>query len=122
MPPPKILLTRRWPNAAEIYLRERFDVQLNADDRPLTADSLQEAMRSFDALCPTVSDRIGPNILAIPGRRVRILATFGAGSDHIDLAAATSAGIVVCNTPDVVTDATAEIALLLMLMASRRAG
>jgi lactate dehydrogenase-like 2-hydroxyacid dehydrogenase len=119
---PSILLTRRWPAAVEAYLRDRFDLHLNEGDAPLTADALKEAMLSFDALCPTVSDRIGADILAVPGRRARILANFGAGTDHIDLAAAAAAGLVVCNTPDAVTDATAEIALLLMLMASRRAG
>jgi lactate dehydrogenase-like 2-hydroxyacid dehydrogenase len=79
-------------------------------------------MRDYDAVIPTITDRIDASLLEIDGRRARILANFGAGLDHIDLAAARRHGIVVTNTPDALTEATAELAILLMLMAARRAG
>lgn len=119
---PRILLTRRWPDVVEQQLRHHFDVTIYPDDRPMSRAALAQAMRDFDALCPTVSDRIDAEVLAGPGLRVRILANYGVGFDHIDLDAARTAGIVVTNTPGVLTEATAEIAMLLMLMASRRAG
>jgi lactate dehydrogenase-like 2-hydroxyacid dehydrogenase len=122
MTKPSILLTRRWPRAVEAHLAEQYDVRCNVDDRPLDHASLIDAMRQFDALCPTVTDRIDAEILNVPGRRVRLVANYGAGYEHVDLAAARAAGIVVTNTPDVLTDATADLALLLMLMVSRRAG
>jgi lactate dehydrogenase-like 2-hydroxyacid dehydrogenase len=120
--PPRILLTRRWPDPVEAYLRQHYEVTVDPSDRPLSAAELTEAMWEFDAICPTVTDRIGATILAVPHPRVRILGNYGAGIDHIDLTAATAAGIIVTNTPDVLTDAMADLAILLMLMASRRAG
>ena len=119
---PKILISRRWPAAVEDRLRARYEVTLNDGDAPLTPEQFKAAMREYDALCPTVSDRITADILALPNPRVRIIGNYGAGFEHIDLEAAKSAGIVVTNTPDVLTDATADLALLLMLMATRRAG
>lgn len=119
---PKILISRRWPQTVEARLAARYDVTLNETDAPLTLDQLRAAMTDYDALCPTVSDRIPAEVLSAPDARVRILANYGAGYEHIDLEAAKAVGIAVTNTPDVLTDATAELALLLMLMASRRAG
>ncbi len=119
---PKILLTRRWPDAVEARLAERYDVTANPRDVPMDAAALVAAMREHDALCPTVTDRITRDILHAEGRRVRIVANYGAGFEHIDLDAAREAGIVVTNTPDVLTDATADIAMTLILMATRRAG
>jgi lactate dehydrogenase-like 2-hydroxyacid dehydrogenase len=101
-------------------MAERFDVQFNTEDRPLGREAFVAAMRDFDVICPTVTDRLDAEILSIPRPRVRLLANYGAGLDHIDLEASRAAGIVVTNTPDVLTDATAELALLLMLTASRR--
>ncbi|MEI9927382.1 MAG: D-glycerate dehydrogenase [Sphingomonas sp.] len=118
----RLLLTRQWPTPAIDRLRQRYAVTVDAADRPLARDALVEAMRAFDAICPTVTDRIDAGILSAGDARVRLLANYGAGTDHIDLAAARVAGIVVTNTPDVLTEATAEIAILLMLMAGRRAG
>lgn len=118
----RILLTRRWPEAVEAELRDRHELVVDADDRKLTPDALRAAMRQFDVLCPTVSDRIDASIIQVPGATVRLIANYGAGVDHIDLDAARAAGIPVTNTPGVLTDSTAELALLLMLMASRRAG
>jgi lactate dehydrogenase-like 2-hydroxyacid dehydrogenase len=117
-----LLLTRRWPEVVEADLCSRYTVTLNADDRRLTSEELVAAMRSYDVLCPTVSDRIDAAVIATPSASVRLIANYGAGVDHIDLAAARAAGILVSNTPDVLTDSTAELAVLLMLMVSRRAG
>jgi lactate dehydrogenase-like 2-hydroxyacid dehydrogenase len=116
-----VLVTRRWPDEVEAELRRRCDVSLNIEDRKLTASELAEAMRGFDIICPTVGDRIDAAVLSVADRRVRLIANYGAGVDHIDLAAARAAGLPVSNTPDVLTEATAELAILLMLMASRRA-
>lgn len=119
---PRILISRRWPQAVEARLSARYDVTLNGTDAPLTLDQLRAAMTEYDALCPTVSDKVPAEVLSAPGARVRIIANYGAGYEHIDLDAARGTGLVVTNTPDVLTDATAELALLLMLMAARRAG
>lgn len=119
---PKILISRRWPQAVQDRLAARYDVTLNATDTPMTIDQLTAAMAEYDALCPTVSDKIPAQVLSAPGARVKIIANYGAGFEHIDLEAAKAAGLVVTNTPDVLTDSTAELALLLMLMTSRRAG
>lgn len=119
---PLILLTRLWPDAAMQRMAELGNVTVDAQDRPLSRRALMEAMQRFDILCPTVSDRLPREILNIPDRRARLLANFGAGTDHIDLEACRALGLPVSNTPDVLTDATAEIALTLMLMTARRAG
>lgn len=118
---PRLLITRRWPAAVEAALRDRYDLTVDPDDRPLAPAQLREAMAQFDVLCPTVSDKIDSAILSPPGARVKLIANYGAGVDHIDLAAARAAGLPVSNTPDVLTEATAELAILLMMMASRRA-
>lgn len=117
----RVLVTRRWPETVERALQERFDVVLNSADRPLSQTELVQAMAEFDVLCPTVSDRIDAGVIA-GGDRVRLIANYGVGFDHIDLAAAGAKGIAVSNTPGVLTDATADIALTLLLMAARRAG
>ncbi len=98
-----------------------YDLTVNPNDRPMTAAELAQAMPLYDAICPNPSDRIDAATLATPGSRVRILANYGAGVEHIDLAAAKAAGIVVTNTPGAVTEPTADLAMMLMLMASRRA-
>ncbi|MDQ1231221.1 D-glycerate dehydrogenase [Sphingomonas sp. SORGH_AS_0879] len=119
---PIITVTRRLPEPVETVLTQRFDARLNTQDRPLDRAALVAAMRDSDILLPTITDRIDADLIATEGRRVRLIANFGAGVDHIDLAAAAAAGIAVTNTPDALTDATAELAILLMLMAARRAG
>lgn len=119
---PSLYVTRRLPEAVERHLRAHWDVTLNAGDQPPTPAQLAAAIARYDALLPTITDRIDAALLGRPDRRVRIIANYGAGVDHIDLDAARAAGVVVTNTPDVLTEATAEIAILLMLMASRRAG
>ena len=121
MAPLRVLVTRRWPREVERALRERFEVVLDETDRPLRPDELARAMDAFDVLCPTVSDRIDAEVIA-GGDRVRLIANYGVGFEHIDLAAAKAKGIAVSNTPGVLTDATADIAMTLLLMAARRAG
>ncbi|MFD1786308.1 2-hydroxyacid dehydrogenase [Sphingomonas floccifaciens] len=116
---PRILLTRRWPEAVEARLAERYDVTLNARDVPLDADALRAALRDYDAVCPTVTDRLPADV--IEGATTRMIGNYGAGFEHIDLDAARAAGVIVTNTPDVLTDATADIAMLLILAATRRA-
>lgn len=118
----KMLVTRRWPAPVEAAIAERYDATFNRDDVPLTPAELAVAMRDYDLLCPTITDRLPADILGVGGRRVRLIANYGAGFEHIDLAAARAAGIEVTNTPDVLTDATADLTLTLMLMVSRRAG
>ncbi|GGD57588.1 2-hydroxyacid dehydrogenase [Croceicoccus mobilis] len=122
MTKPRILLSRRWPEAVERRLAQRYDVTLNEEDVPLGPDALADAMRQFDAVCPTVTDRLEASAIEGPDVRARIIGNFGAGIEHVDLEAARRAGITVTNTPDVLTDATADIAMTLLLMATRRAG
>jgi lactate dehydrogenase-like 2-hydroxyacid dehydrogenase len=118
----RILLTRRWPAPVERYLSARFATTLNENDVPFSRAALREAMCHYDAICPTVADAMTAEVLTVPGATVRLLSNFGVGTNHIDLDAARRAGIAVSNTPDVLTDATAELALLLILMTTRRAG
>ena len=123
MPKPKLLLTRRWPREVEHYLSQRYDVTLNEHDVPMDAAALEAAFATYDAICPTVTDKLTAEVLgAAAGGRLKVLGNYGVGVSHIDLQACRRLGIVVTNTPDVLTDATAEIALTLMLMVARRAG
>ena len=119
---PRVVVTRRWPAAVEAVLAEQFEVVLNVDDRPMTASELAEALASSDALCPTVTDSLDAALLSNAGVRTRLIANFGVGFNHIDLDAARQADIVVTNTPGVLTDCTADLAMTLLLMAARRAG
>lgn len=119
---PAVVVTRRLPEAVEKELSREFDTRLNRDDRPLGPDGLQEALRTADALLCTVTDRLTAEVLSAEPRRARLLANFGVGFNHIDTDAAKARGIAVSNTPDVLTEATADIAITLLLMASRRTG
>ncbi len=118
----RVLVTRKWPERIEALIAKRYDATFNESDLPLRPDQLAAAMRDYDAICSTITDRIGADILGVDGRRAQIIANFGAGFEHIDLSAAEKAGVLVSNTPGVLTDATADLAITLMLMASRRAG
>jgi lactate dehydrogenase-like 2-hydroxyacid dehydrogenase len=123
MPTPKVLLTRRWPSEVEHHLSQRYDVTLNEQDAPLDAAALQAALATYDAVCPTVTDKLTAEILAAgAGGKVKVLGNYGVGVSHIDLHACKRLGIAVTNTPNVLTEATAEIALALMLMVARRTG
>lgn len=118
---PVVVVTRRLPPVVEAALRERFDVELNQDDHPFGSEELRGALRRADALVPTVTDRLDASVLS-GTPRAGLLANYGAGTDHIDLDAARSAGLAVSNTPGVLTDAVADLTLALILMACRRAG
>ncbi len=117
---PRILVTRKWPEAVERVLAGRFDVVFNANDAPLSEAAIAEALARFDAVLPTVSDRLPPAVFA--DAKARIIGNYGVGYNHIDIAAARAAGIVVTNTPGVLTDCTADIAMTLLLSVARRAG
>ena len=117
----RVLVTRRWPETVERAMQQRFDTVLNGTDRALEGTELVQAMTEFDVICPTVSDKIDAAVIA-GGDRVKLIANYGVGFEHIDLAAAKAKGIAVSNTPGVLTDATADIAMTLLLMAARRTG
>jgi lactate dehydrogenase-like 2-hydroxyacid dehydrogenase len=119
---PTVVVTRRLPEPVEEELSREFDARLNRDDRPLGPDGLQEALRNADALLCTVTDRLTAEVLSAEPRRARLLANFGVGFNNIDTEAAKARGLAVSNTPDVLTEATADIAMTLLLMASRRTG
>ncbi|MGP7796880.1 2-hydroxyacid dehydrogenase [Sphingomonas sp. CLY1604] len=119
---PRLLVTRRLPDAVEQMMAERYDATFNRDDRALSGDVLHAALAEYDAVATTITDRIDATVLAHEAPRTRIIANYGAGFEHIDRDAAAAARIAVTNTPDVLTDATAELAILLMLAAARRAG
>lgn len=119
---PSVVVTRRLPGVVEEELSRDFDARLNRDDRPLGPAGLQDALRSADAVLCTVTDRITADVLSVEPLRARMLANFGVGYNHIDTNAAKSRGLAVSNTPDVLTEATADVAMTLLLMVSRRAG
>ena len=122
MPDPVIVVTRKWPASVEQELQRRFsNVRLNADDVALGRDGLRTALEQADVVLPTVSDRL-PAELFTGELRTRFLGNFGVGYNHIDTDAAAKAGIVVTNTPRVLTDTTADTAMTLLLMVARRAG
>ena len=122
MSKPKVIVTRRWPPAVEARLQELFDVSLNESDQPMTADQLKEALKNYDAVLPTVTDPMPADVLNVEPLRAKVLGNFGVGFNHIDIQAAKTRGLTVTNTPDVLTDCTADIAMTLMLMVARRTG
>ena len=122
MSKPKVIVTRRWPEQVETQLREHFDVELNAEDRPLSKQALKEALGSADALFPTVTDPIDAEVLSAEPLRARLIGNYGVGFNNIDTQAAKARGLVVTNTPEVLTDATADLAITLLLAAARRIG
>ena len=119
---PSVVVTRRLPAPVEEQLAQEFDARLNRDDHPLSVAELQDALGTADALLPTVTDRLNGDVLSVEPLRVRIIANYGVGFNHIDVTAAKRRGLVVTNTPDVLTDDTADDAVMLMLIVARRAG
>jgi len=119
---PVVVVTRRLPAPVEEAVAKDFDARLNREDRPLTTAELQDALRTADALLPTVTDKLTAEVLSAEPLRARIIANFGVGFNNIDVAAAKARGIAVSNTPDVLTDATADLAMTLLLIVARRAG
>jgi lactate dehydrogenase-like 2-hydroxyacid dehydrogenase len=117
-----VIVTRRLPEPVHQALTREFDARLNPDDRPFTTDGLREALQQADAVLTTVTDKVTAEVLAVEPRRARLVANFGVGFNNIDIDAAKARGIAVSNTPDVLTDATADLAVTLLLMVARRAG
>jgi glyoxylate reductase len=118
--PPRVIVTRHLMPAVEARMRELFDAVLNEADVPMTRDQLAAAMQDCDVLVPTVTDRIDADLIAGAGERLGLIASFGAGTEHIDLAAAASRKIIVTNTPGVFTDDTADLAMAAIIGVPRR--
>ncbi|GAB4573188.1 MAG: D-glycerate dehydrogenase [Rhodothalassiaceae bacterium] len=117
---PRVIVTRRLPRPIEQRMSELFDVRLNADDRPMDKTQMAAAVAEADILVPTVTDRIDAALLAKAGPRLKLIANFGNGVDHIDLKSAARRGITVTNTPGVLTEDTADMTFALILAAARR--
>ena len=117
---PVVFLTRKLPDSTETRMRELFDTRLNETDMPMSDDELRAVVKQADVLVPTVTDRIDADLINAAGDQLKLIASFGTGVDHIDLAAARARGITVTNTPGVLTEDTADVALALMLAVPRR--
>ncbi|WP_312166919.1 D-glycerate dehydrogenase [Phenylobacterium sp.] len=117
---PKVIVTRRLPDQVETRMRELFDTELNLDDAPLDRDALVQAVQRADAIVPTITDHIDADLIAAAGDKLKLIANFGAGVDHIDVVAANERGIAVTNTPGVLTEDTADLTMALIMAVSRR--
>jgi glyoxylate reductase len=117
---PLVVVTRKLPDSVETRMRELFDARLNLDDKPLDQGELTEAAKIADVLVPTVTDRIDAAILGKAGEKLKLIANFGNGVDHIDVATAHQRGIIVTNTPGVLTEDTADMTMALILAVPRR--
>ncbi len=117
---PKVYVTRKLPDAVETRMRELFDAELNIDDRPRTPAELAAAVRTVDVLVPTVTDRIDAALIEEAGPQMKLIASFSNGTDHIDVEAAARRGITVTNTPNVLTEDTADMTMALILAVPRR--
>lgn len=117
---PRVYITRKLPDAVETRMRELFDAELNIDDRPRSREELIEAMATADVLVPTISDKIDAELLAAAGPQMKLIAGFSNGTDHIDVDAAAEKGITVTNTPNVLTEDTADMTMALILAVNRR--
>ncbi|AHM02833.1 Glyoxylate reductase / Glyoxylate reductase / Hydroxypyruvate reductase [Roseibacterium elongatum DSM 19469] len=115
-----VVVTRRLPEAVETRMKELFDVELNEDDHPMTKGELVAAMSRADVLVPCIADRIDGAMLAQAGERLKLIANYGAGVDHIDVSTARQRGVLVTNTPGVMTDDTADMVMALILSVLRR--
>ena len=124
MPPsnkkPLVFVTRRLPDHIQARMMELFDTRLNESDTPLSESELIAAVESADVFVPTVTDIINREVIAAAGEQLKLIASFGTGVDHVDLAAASERGIIVTNTPGVLTEDTADMAMALILAAPRR--
>jgi len=122
MPAPRlsVVVTRRLPEVVETRMTELFDVELRPTDAPMSREELVAAMARADVLVPTLTDHIDANMLAQAGNKLRLIANFGAGVDHIDVASARSRNVLVANTPGVVTEDTADMVMALILGVTRR--
>lgn len=121
MAKPSVFVTRRWPAAVEAQLSEKYRATFNRDDRPLAPCEIREAVQNFDAVLPTVTDTLTAEALDAPKVQTKILANYGVGYSHIDVSKAAAHGMTITNTPDVLSECTADLAMTLMLMVARRA-
>jgi glyoxylate reductase len=117
---PKVIITRKLPDSVETRLRELFDTELNLTDEPMGQDALLDALKRADVLVPTITDRIDSRLLSRSGENLKLIANFGAGVDNIDVATANTRGIIVTNTPGVLTEDTADMTMALILASARR--
>ena len=122
MSKPRVIVSRKWPEEVESRMQTLFEVQLNDTDTPMSVRQMQAALETADAFCPTVSDNVSAQVLSVANLKSRIIGSYGVGFNHIDVDAARARGLVVTNTPEVLTDCTADIAMTLLLMTARRAG
>src|SRR5690606_1971524 len=117
---PLVIVTRKLPDVVETRMRELFDARLNVDDKPMSQSELIEAVQKADVLVPTVTDRIDRTVLSQAGPQLKLIANFGTGVDNIDLETARNRGIIVTNTPGVLTEDTADMTMALILAVPRR--
>ena len=117
---PVVIVTRKLPDTIETRMMELFDARLNVGDEPMSTAELTEAMGTADVLVPTVTDRIDRQLIAAAGPQMKLIASFGTGVDHVDLAAARDQGVTVTNTPRVLTEDTADMTMALILAVARR--
>ena len=118
---PKIIVTRDIPDEVESKLKEYFQVSFNREDQVFSNDILRKAMENADGIVCTVTDSITDELLTLPKKKVKIIANIGVGVDHIDLKSAKENNVIVTNTPDVLTEATVDVATLLLLSVTRNA-
>jgi glyoxylate reductase len=118
--PPVVIATRKLPDIVETRLKELFDARLSVDDKAMSQSQLIEAVKTADVLIPTVTDRIDRSVIAQAGPQLRLIANFGTGVDNIDLDTARNRGIIVTNTPGVLTEDTADMTMALILAVPRR--
>jgi glyoxylate reductase len=116
----KVVVTRKLPELVETRMRELFDVTFNASDAPMSRDQLTAAMRTAAVLVPTVTDRIDKTLLSLAGPQLKLVANYGTGVDNIDLETARNRGIIVTNTPGILTEDTADMTMALILAVPRR--
>jgi glyoxylate reductase len=117
---PKVIVTRKLPDPVETRMRELFDTELNLTDEPMGREALLDAVKRATAIVPTITDKIDADLIAAAGDQLKLIANFGAGVDHIDVAAANARGIAVTNTPGVLTDDTADLTMALIMAVARR--
>ncbi|HEV7384561.1 MAG TPA: D-glycerate dehydrogenase, partial [Phenylobacterium sp.] len=117
---PKVIVTRKLPDPVETRMRELFDTELNLADAAMTRAQLSDAVARADVLAPTITDKIDATLLERAGPKLKLIANFGAGVDHIDVAAANARGITVTNTPGVLTEDTADLTMALIMAVARR--
>ena len=117
---PLVIVTRKLPDVVETRMCELFDARLNIDDKPMPRSALAEAMRAAEVIVPTVTDRIDAELIGVAGQQMRLIANFGNGVDNIDVPAALGRGMIVTNTPGVLTEDTADMTMALILAVARR--